>query len=73
MNYSFLPCDREQSYLMPPSLRDRLPLEVLDQKCVLHIVGQTIDWYAAHVQKGERFGKTLDRVGVDKLARCLST
>ena len=33
---------------------------------VMDIIKQTLEFYKKHGHKGERFGNTLDRVGVDK-------
>lgn len=55
-----------------PRLGDRLPVEIRDQEHLLHIVDKTIEWYANHGQEGERFGDTLDRVGVEGLVASLT-
>ena len=56
-----------------PRFGDRLPLEMRDEDDLLRVVMETIEWYAANGRKGERFGETLDRVGVDELARSFPT
>ncbi|MFH0940080.1 MAG: 4Fe-4S binding protein [Planctomycetota bacterium] len=47
-----------------PRLANRLRLEVDTEEHVLRIVLTVLDWYVANGHKGERFGDTLDRVGV---------
>jgi dissimilatory sulfite reductase (desulfoviridin) alpha/beta subunit len=54
-----------------PRLGDRLPIEIRDEEHLLEIVDKTINWYGEHGEKGERFGDTLDRLGVDLLAESL--
>jgi dissimilatory sulfite reductase (desulfoviridin) alpha/beta subunit len=54
-----------------PRFGDRLPLEVQNEDDILAIIDRTIDWYAANGTKGERFGDTLDRIGVEALTKCL--
>ena len=54
-----------------PRLGDRLPRDVSGEEALLSIVERTIDWYAETGVRGERFGGTLDRVGVESLADCL--
>ena len=56
-----------------PRLGDRLPIAIRDEEHVLRIVDETIDWYAEHGQQRERFGVTLDRVGVDALVAHLQS
>ncbi|MHC4201388.1 MAG: 4Fe-4S binding protein [Planctomycetota bacterium] len=51
-----------------PRFGDRLPIEVRSEDDILAIVDRTIDWYAVNGTKGERFGDTLDRIGVEALA-----
>ena len=50
-----------------PRAADRLNLEAESEEDVLRIVSATLDWYAANGRKGERFGETLDRLGVAAL------
>ena len=35
-----------------------------DEK-VLDFIGETLDWYNKNGRRGERIGKTFDRVGLD--------
>ncbi len=50
-----------------PRLGDRLPFEAKTEEEVLDIIDATIEWYASNGTKGERFGETLDRVGIGAL------
>ncbi len=55
-----------------PRLGDRLPVEIdATPETVLRILDAVLDWYAAHGEAKERFGATLDRLGVDALERAL--
>jgi dissimilatory sulfite reductase (desulfoviridin) alpha/beta subunit len=54
-----------------PRLGDRLPFELQNEEEILTIVDKAIDWYAENGTKGERFGITIDRVGLEPLARAL--
>lgn len=56
-----------------PRLADRLPRDVVGEENLLHIVERTIEWYAENGERKERFGNTLDRVGIASLAGCLSS
>jgi len=55
-----------------PRMGDRLPTTIADADTLLDAVGTVIDWYAAVGKEGERFGDTLDRVGVAELISVLS-
>ena len=55
-----------------PRWADPLPLEIAGEEQLLRIVGSVIDWFAAVGTAGERFGATIDRVGLDKLVEHLS-
>lgn len=55
-----------------PRLGDRLPQDVSGEEDLLRIVERTIDWYAENGEQKERFGSTLDRVGVASLSDCLA-
>ena len=55
-----------------PRLADPLPLEVASEEQLLEMVESVIDWFAAEGTMGERFGATIDRVGLDKLVQYLS-
>jgi dissimilatory sulfite reductase (desulfoviridin) alpha/beta subunit len=50
-----------------PRWADRLPLDIRDEAELLAVVESVIDWFAAEGQLGERFGTTIDRVGLDAL------
>ncbi len=56
-----------------PRLGDRLPFEIENEDDVLAVIDKTIDWYAGNGTKGERFGVTIDRIGLDKLVRALGS
>jgi dissimilatory sulfite reductase (desulfoviridin) alpha/beta subunit len=55
-----------------PRLADVLPLQIRDEAHLFEVVDEVIDWYAAEGRPGERFGATIDRVGVERLVQCLS-
>jgi dissimilatory sulfite reductase (desulfoviridin) alpha/beta subunit len=55
-----------------PRRADVLPLAIPDEAGLFAIVDAVIDWFAAHGTPGERFGATIDRVGLDELVRRLS-
>lgn len=50
-----------------PRLGDRLPVEVVDEEHLLRLVETVIEWYAEHGKAGERFGATLEAVGLPSL------
>ena len=52
---------------MRPRLGDRLPFEAKREEEVLDIIDGTIEWYAANGSAGERFGETIERVGLGRL------
>ena len=54
-----------------PRLGNRLPIEVRDEQHLLRLADAIIAWYAAEGKEGERFGDTIDRVGIGKLACAL--
>ena len=56
-----------------PRWADLLPLEILDEDHLFRTVDAVIDWYAAEGQPGERFGATIDRVGLDRLIKNLES
>ncbi len=55
-----------------PRLADVLPLEIQDEARLFQIVDAVIDWFAAEGKPGERFGATIDRVGLDALVQRLT-
>lgn len=50
-----------------PQLGVRLPFEAKTEEEVLEIIDMAIEWYAQDGRPGERFGETLERVGVESL------
>ncbi|NQT20551.1 MAG: 4Fe-4S dicluster domain-containing protein [Planctomycetes bacterium] len=56
-----------------PRFGDRLSIQISDEDHLLRLLDEVIEWYAANGNKGERFGETIDRVGLDKLAAALAT
>lgn len=50
-----------------PRWADVLPFEIRSEEQLFHVVDAVIDWFAAERTLGERFGSTIDRVGLDKL------
>jgi dissimilatory sulfite reductase (desulfoviridin) alpha/beta subunit len=55
-----------------PRWADALPLEISDETRLFQVVDSAIDWYAAQGKDRERFGSTIDRVGLDQLVGHLS-
>ena len=55
-----------------PRPADVLPLEVDSEARLFEVVQSVIDWFAAQGTAGERFGATIDRVGLDKLVQHLN-
>ncbi len=54
-----------------PRWADQLPNVILTEEELLDTVGKIIDWYAANGEDRERFGATIDRVGLDRLIASL--
>ncbi|MGI5817111.1 MAG: 4Fe-4S binding protein [Armatimonadota bacterium] len=50
-----------------PRLADRLPFRITEQEQLLDVIGATLRWYAANGTTKERFGGTIDRVGLTEL------
>lgn len=50
-----------------PRLADRLPFMVTEQSVLLEIISATLEWYSEHGMTKERFGATIDRVGLEGL------
>jgi dissimilatory sulfite reductase (desulfoviridin) alpha/beta subunit len=50
-----------------PRWADILPLDITSEDLLFKVVESVIDWFAAEGTPGERFGSTIDRVGLDKL------
>jgi anaerobic sulfite reductase subunit C len=55
-----------------PSLGRKLPLAIRDEATLLRLLDACLDWYQANGQPRERFGRTLDRVGLDRLVAHLA-
>ena len=49
-----------------------LPIQIQDETHLFKVVETVIDWYAAEGRPGERFGATIDRVGMERLVQFLS-
>jgi dissimilatory sulfite reductase (desulfoviridin) alpha/beta subunit len=56
---------------LEPRWGDQLPLTIRDESQLFVVVDSVIDWFAAHGQPGERFGATIERVGLEKLIEYL--
>jgi anaerobic sulfite reductase subunit C len=54
-----------------PKLGQKLALDITDEDQVLDLVHAVVTWYAAHGEQRERFGDTLDRVGIRGLTAYL--
>jgi dissimilatory sulfite reductase (desulfoviridin) alpha/beta subunit len=54
-----------------PRWADALPLDIRDEDRLFAVVDAVIDWFAAEGQLGERFGSTIDRVGLSVLVERL--
>jgi dissimilatory sulfite reductase (desulfoviridin) alpha/beta subunit len=52
-----------------PRWADPLPLEISSEERLFEVVTAVIDWFAAEATPGERFGATIDRVGLDRLVQ----
>jgi dissimilatory sulfite reductase (desulfoviridin) alpha/beta subunit len=55
-----------------PRWADPLPLEIRDEAQLFAVVEAVIDWFAAEGQPHERFGATIDRVGLNALIKYLN-
>ncbi len=55
-----------------PRLADRLPFEVGDESILLNVITATLRWYTENGTEKERFGTTIDRVGLDNLIESLT-
>ena len=54
-----------------PRVADELPVKVAEGDDLCRIVEATIDWYQANGETKERFGFTLDRLGIESLIQAL--
>ena len=72
MAYNLVPCDREQGYLMPPSLQEWLPEGDLSW-FILDVVGQLDlkEFYAAYREDGVGRGGLRSRDDGGGVAVCL--
>jgi dissimilatory sulfite reductase (desulfoviridin) alpha/beta subunit len=50
-----------------PRWADRLPFVVKNRKVLWKLLGTIIDWYDKHGNPKERFGTTIERVGLKRL------
>jgi dissimilatory sulfite reductase (desulfoviridin) alpha/beta subunit len=48
-----------------PRLADQLPFEISSQEHLLSLIEATLNWYIANGADGERFGSTIDRLGIN--------
>jgi dissimilatory sulfite reductase (desulfoviridin) alpha/beta subunit len=55
-----------------PRWADPLPLDISDEEGLFAVVEAVIDWFAEEGRLGERFGATIDRVGLNALMEHLS-
>jgi dissimilatory sulfite reductase (desulfoviridin) alpha/beta subunit len=55
-----------------PRWADILPIQIQEEENLFKVVERVIDWYAAEGKPGERFGATIDRVGLVRLVQSLS-
>lgn len=56
-----------------PRFADVLPFKVTSEDTLLDIISATLAWYAANGNTKERFGATIDRVGLPELLNHLET
>ena len=54
-----------------PRWADALPLDIHDEEHLFALVEAVIGWFIAEGRPGERFGATIDRVGLDTLVEYL--
>jgi dissimilatory sulfite reductase (desulfoviridin) alpha/beta subunit len=54
-----------------PRWADILPLDIANEDRLFEVVESVIDWFATEGTAGERFGATIDRVGLEKLVQHL--
>lgn len=55
-----------------PRWADILPIEIRDENHLFQVVEAVIDWYATEGKPGERFGSTIDRLGLERLVQYFS-
>ena len=56
-----------------PRFADRLPFAVTEEDVLLDAISATLQWYSDNGNPKERFGATIDRVGLPELVGCLET
>ena len=54
-----------------PRWADILPLDIANEDRLFEVVESVIDWFTTEGTAGERFGSTIDRVGLEKLVQHL--
>ena len=52
---------------------DRLPFIVKNKTALWKLIGAVIDWFAKYGQPKERFGTTIERIGLQRLLDDLGT
>jgi dissimilatory sulfite reductase (desulfoviridin) alpha/beta subunit len=55
-----------------PRWADVLPLQIQEEVQLFGVFDHVIDWYAAEGKPGERFGATIDRIGIEQLVQSIS-
>jgi dissimilatory sulfite reductase (desulfoviridin) alpha/beta subunit len=55
-----------------PRLADQLPFTITTESQLLSLIQSTLDWYTANGADKERFGATLDRLGLDHFVASLA-
>jgi dissimilatory sulfite reductase (desulfoviridin) alpha/beta subunit len=55
-----------------PRWANVLPLDITHEDRLFEVVDAILDWFAATANAGERFGSTIDRVGLEKLLEHLA-
>lgn len=56
-----------------PKLGEELALDITDGDHLPDLVDAVVTWYVAHGEQKERFGDTLDRVGIERLTAYLKS
>ena len=54
-----------------PRWADILPIDVATEEQLFQVIDAVIDWFVAEGTSGERFGATIERVGLAKLVQYL--
>jgi dissimilatory sulfite reductase (desulfoviridin) alpha/beta subunit len=54
-----------------PRWANAIPLDIGDEEYLFAVVEAVIDWFIAEGRPGERFGATIDRVGLNVLVEHL--